>query len=99
MGKIVSKRALLKKIKLFGLFENEIGPGVFQLTLQKRMYAARNQRHTESATENVSILSLLYGILTEYMFHYYIFIMSQLWLTFCLRSTVVLLDTGTPGTS
>ena len=31
-------------------------------------------------------------------FHY-IFTISQLWLTSHLRSTVVLLDTGTPGTS
>ena len=31
--------------------------------------------------------------------HHYIFIISQLWLTSHLRSTVVLLDTGTPGTS
>ena len=30
---------------------------------------------------------------------HYIFIISQLWLTFHPRSTVVLLDTGTPGTS
>ena len=32
-------------------------------------------------------------------FHHYIFIISQLWLTSHPRSTVVLLDTGTPGTS
>ena len=31
--------------------------------------------------------------------HHYIFIISQLWLTSHLRSRVVLLDTGTPGTS
>ena len=31
--------------------------------------------------------------------HHYIFIISQLWLTSHPRSTVVLLDTGTPGTS
>ena len=31
-------------------------------------------------------------------FHHYIFIISQLWLTSHPRSTVVLLDTGTPGT-
>ena len=31
--------------------------------------------------------------------HHYIFIIAQLWLTSHLRSTVVLLDTGTPGTS
>ena len=30
--------------------------------------------------------------------HHYIFIISQLWLTFHPRSTVVLLDTETPGT-
>ena len=30
---------------------------------------------------------------------YYIFIISQLWLTYHPRSTVILLDTGTPGTS
>ena len=32
------------------------------------------------------------------MYHY-IFIISQLWLTSHRRGTVVLLDTGTPGTS
>ena len=31
--------------------------------------------------------------------HHYIFIISQFWLTSHSRSTVVLLDTGTPGTS
>ena len=31
--------------------------------------------------------------------HHYTFIISQLWLTSHPRSTVVLLDTGTPGTS
>ena len=31
--------------------------------------------------------------------HHYIFIISQMWLTSHPRSTVVLLDTGTPGTS
>ena len=31
--------------------------------------------------------------------HHYIFIISQLWLISHPRSTVVLLDTGTPGTS
>ena len=31
--------------------------------------------------------------------NHYIFIISQLWLTSHLRSTVILLDTGTPGTS
>ena len=33
------------------------------------------------------------------IYHHYIFIISQLWLTSYLRSIVVLLDTGTPGTS
>ena len=33
------------------------------------------------------------------LFSHHIFIISQLWLTAHLRSTVVLLDTGTPGTS
>ena len=33
------------------------------------------------------------------VFHHYIFIISQLWLTSHPRSTVVLLDTGTPDTS
>ena len=32
-------------------------------------------------------------------FHYYIFIIAQLWLPSHPRSTVVLLDTGTPGAS
>ena len=31
--------------------------------------------------------------------HHYIFVISQLWLTSHLRSTVALLDTGSPGTS
>ena len=31
--------------------------------------------------------------------HHYIFIIAQLWLTSHQRSTVVLLNTGTPGTS
>ena len=31
--------------------------------------------------------------------HHYIFIISKLWLTSHPRSAVVLLDTGTPGTS
>ena len=31
--------------------------------------------------------------------HHYMFIISQLWLTSHPRSTVVLLNTGTPGTS
>ena len=31
--------------------------------------------------------------------HHYIFIISQLWLISHPRSTVVLLDTGTPGSS
>ena len=31
--------------------------------------------------------------------HHYVFIIAQLWLTSHSRSTVVLLDTGTPGTS
>ena len=31
--------------------------------------------------------------------HHYIFIISQQWLTSNLKSTVVVLDTGTPGTS
>ena len=33
------------------------------------------------------------------LFDYHIFIISQLWLTSQPRSTVVLLDKGTPGTS
>ena len=33
------------------------------------------------------------------VFYHYIFIISQLWLTSHPRSTVVLLDKGTPGTS
>ena len=35
----------------------------------------------------------------NYIFLYHVFIFSQLWLTSHPRSTVVLLDTGTPGTS
>ena len=35
----------------------------------------------------------------NFSLHHYLFIISQLWLTFHPRSTEVLLDTGTPGTS
>ena len=31
-------------VTLFGLFENEIGPGVLQLTVQKNMYTARKPK-------------------------------------------------------
>ena len=37
--------------------------------------------------------------LRKYVINYYIFIISQLWLTSHHRSTMVLLDKGTPGTS
>ena len=37
--------------------------------------------------------------LSGFQSFYYIFIISQLWLTSHLRSTVGLLETGTPGTS
>ena len=33
------------------------------------------------------------------MYYHYVFVISQLWLTSHPRSTEVLLDTGTPGTS
>ena len=55
-------------ITLFGLFENEIGPGVHQLIVQKVRTLQENQRHKESANKNVSTLPLLSGILTEDMF-------------------------------
>ena len=35
---------------------------------------------------------------TRDVLHHYIFFIAQLWLTFHPRNTVVLLDTGTPGT-
>ena len=35
----------------------------------------------------------------KFLIYHYIFIISQLWLTSHPRSTVILLDTGTPGTS
>ena len=38
-------------------------------------------------------------ILKETLPHHYVFIISQLWSTSHPMSTVVLLDTGTPGTS
>ena len=55
-------------ITLFELFDNKIGPGVLQLTVQKICTLQENQGHKESATENVSIMSLFCGILLEYMF-------------------------------
>ena len=54
-------------ITLFVLFENEIGPGVLQLTVQRNTLQ-ENQRDKKLATENVSILPLLFAILTGYMF-------------------------------
>ena len=49
-------------------FENEIAPGVLQLTAQKVCTLQEIQRHKELATENVLILPLLSGILTGYVF-------------------------------
>ena len=51
-------------ITLFRLFENEIRPGVLKLTVQKVHKLQENQRHKESATENVSVLPLLSEMLT-----------------------------------
>ena len=54
------------------------------------------------AIELYSSIKLLLGRSRVYPvgeLHHYIFIISQLWLTSHPRSTVVLLDTGTPGTS
>ena len=53
-----------KLITLFGLFEIEVEPEVVQLAVKNNMYAARK----DSAIENVSILPLLSGILTGFMF-------------------------------
>ena len=48
----------------------------------------------------MSELTLLFPCLSgNVMLHHYILIISQLWLTSHLRSTEVLLDTGTPGAS
>ena len=44
------------------------------------------------------MLSRISSFSPGFLFHY-IFIISQLWLTSHPRSAVVLLDTGTPGTS
>ena len=47
--------------------------------------------------QNFSLFDcIFYSILFK---HHFIFIISQLWLTSHPRSTEVLLDTGTPGTS
>ena len=53
---------------LFGLFKKEIRLEVLQLTIQKICTLQENQRQKESAAENVSILPLLFRILTGYMF-------------------------------
>ena len=58
--------------------------------------------HTQYAVNHIQrqtskILSIK-GFHHLYLYHY-IFIISYLWLTSHPRSTVVLLDTGTPGTS
>ena len=46
----------------------------------------KEQNHADDGTRTLSV-------------SHHIFIISQLWLTSHPRSTVVLLDTGTPGTS
>ena len=69
-------------------------------------------RETDSDDANGEIQSRNPGTLAEklngyccqgaefiQLIHHYIFIIAQLWLTSPQRSTVVLLDTGTPGTS
>ena len=52
----------------------------------------QSRKHFEAVSYYVPILQHL-------CFNHYIFIISQLWLTSHPRSTVVLLGTGTPGTS
>ena len=44
-----------------------------------------------------SVLNACYNL--KHLFYHYIFIVSQLWLTSYPRSTVVLLNTVTPGTN
>ena len=57
-----------KIVTLFGLFENEIGPGEQQLTVQNSMYDARKPKAPGPGHCKCFDSALLSGILTGYMF-------------------------------
>ena len=48
-----------------GLFENEIGPGILKVNVQKTCVLQECQRHKAKATDYVLILSFLSGILAR----------------------------------
>ena len=51
-----------KVIMQFGLFENEIGPGVLLSSVQQTRALEEYQRHKPCATHYMSVLSLLYEV-------------------------------------
>ena len=56
-------------------------------------------KHPKSSSTQWDLYFSFHQTAGKVRMHHYIFIISQLWLTSHPRRTVVLLDTGTPGTS
>ena len=57
-----------KIIRQSGMFENEIGPEVFQSNVRQSRTLLEYQRHTPHATDFVSILSIWDKTFADYMF-------------------------------
>ena len=49
------------------MFENEIGPGLLQSSVRQARVLQEYQRHETSATDYVSILSVLCEIFADFM--------------------------------
>ena len=57
-----------KMITQYGLFENDIGPGVLQSSVYQTRALQEYQKHIPCATYYVSILSMLCEIFADCMF-------------------------------
>ena len=67
--KKVANRAFRNEvIAQSGLFENEIGPGILQSSVQQMQGLQAHQSHKPRATDYLSILSLLCEIFADCMF-------------------------------
>ena len=71
--------------------------------MTQMVYCSDGETRTRNPSHGANKLNyLLLGrsrVYPDGVLHNYIFIIAQLWLTSHPRTTVVLLDTGTPGTS
>ena len=79
--------------KLWGLMKNKRNFVYSELARGIRYY------YGKGVIEKVNDINFYEAFFIAPLLFHYIFTISQLWLTFYPRSTEVLLDTGTPGTS